>query len=182
MTVRNTTDALRLLEKRGVYTLADLVVAVAGHKPAGSWWGHPKGKLIYAISTELEDHPDVLACKLPRATFVHRTLWPPLLRVVTDASWRKRRLGSLTPAITRVVRRISRTKVRLDTKTLAPKEKAVLEKSCLVLVTSEHTETGAHATVLRSWTAWAPATVKSAAAKLTFDGALNQLSAAGLHL
>jgi hypothetical protein len=192
LAVRDLRGALRLLETKQVLTLTEqpgfvsLVRAITGAKVSGSWWGHPKGKLIYAITTKLEDHADVLACKLAggKATFVHRTLWPALLRVVTDARWRKAKLDELTPRVVAVVKRAERLGSSQLEKTLSAREKALLEKSALLLVSSEHTKTGAHATVLRRWRSWARAqkSVSRAAEVLDFDAAADKLASAGIRL
>jgi len=51
--------------------------AIAGAPIRGSWWAHPKGKLIFACASALEDSPDLLTLKLLdcKVTFVHRSLW-----------------------------------------------------------------------------------------------------------
>jgi len=61
----------------------NLVEAIAGEPIRGSWWGHPKGKLIFSILGEVTDSPDVLVCRLVggKLTLVHRRLWPALARV-----------------------------------------------------------------------------------------------------
>ncbi len=60
-----------------------LVEAIAGAPLAGSWWAHPKGREIFAILQELGDSPDILVCRLVNGhvTFVHRRLWPALVRM-----------------------------------------------------------------------------------------------------
>jgi hypothetical protein len=101
------------------------------------------------------DHPDVLECKLAgKARFVHRSLWPALLRVVTDEDWRAARLANLSRSLATAVRGVSKGK-RLGT--VDRRGKAILEKSCLLHVSSEHTKTRTHETVWRSWESWAPA-------------------------
>lgn len=60
-----------------------LAEAIAGGRIRGSWWGHPKGREIYAVSEAVSESPDVLVCKLVdgKVTYVHRRLWPPLVRL-----------------------------------------------------------------------------------------------------
>jgi hypothetical protein len=67
----------------GVPSLAE---AVVGAPLRGSWWGHPQGKLIYRLAQALEDSGELVALKLieGKTTYVHRSLWPALLRVVMD--------------------------------------------------------------------------------------------------
>ena len=67
----------------GVPSLAD---AIAGERVHGSWWGHPKGKLVFRLLGEVYDSPDVLAMRLVRGklTLVHRRLWPALVRLAPE--------------------------------------------------------------------------------------------------
>lgn len=62
-----------------VPTLAD---EIAGEPVAGSWWGHPKGREIFALTRVVRDSPDVLVSRLVKGkiTYVHRRLWPVLVR------------------------------------------------------------------------------------------------------
>jgi hypothetical protein len=165
-------------------TLTALASAVAGEPIRGSWWGHAKGKLIYSIATALEDDPNVLACKLAegKATFVDRSLWPALFRVVTDPRWRRVRKEELPSTARRVVSRAERAPVRLAKKTLSARDKGLLEESALLLVSSEHTEGGAHATVLRSFRTWADARTRRDAQRLTLAEAFAELASSGLSL
>ena len=63
--------------------LPDVATAVAGEPIRGSWWAHPRAHAIFACLSELEQHPDTLATKLiaGKVTFIHRRLWPALVRV-----------------------------------------------------------------------------------------------------
>ena len=56
---------------------------VAGEPIKGSWWGHPKGHAIFAELQVLDDSPDVVRLRLinGKVTFVHRRLWPALVRI-----------------------------------------------------------------------------------------------------
>jgi hypothetical protein len=185
--IRNLKAARALLRERGVLTLGELASAIAGGRIRGSWWSHAKGKLIFNIASALEDEPDVLACKLAgKATFVDRALWAALARVVTDASWRKAARAGLSDAALAVARRAGRGSVRLDKKTkktFTARDKAALEKRSVLHITSEHTASGAHATVVRSWESWAKGVdVLRDAAKMTRSDAEAQLAARGLIL
>jgi hypothetical protein len=57
-----------------------LTDAIAGEPIKGSWWGHPKGKHIFALLGHVCDHADILVCRLvdDKLTLVHRRLWPAL--------------------------------------------------------------------------------------------------------
>jgi hypothetical protein len=57
-----------------------LTEAIAGEAIKGSWWGHPQGKRIFALLEQVNEHPDIVACRLVdgKLTLVHRRLWPAL--------------------------------------------------------------------------------------------------------
>jgi hypothetical protein len=57
-----------------------LTEAIAGEPIKGSWWGHAKGKQIFAVLQNVGEHEDVLMCRLVdgKVTLVHRRLWPAL--------------------------------------------------------------------------------------------------------
>ena len=60
-----------------------LVAAIAGEPIRGSWWAHPRGREIFAITRTIRDCPDVLVCRLidGKITYAHRRLWPALVRL-----------------------------------------------------------------------------------------------------
>jgi hypothetical protein len=62
-----------------------LAEAVAGEPIRGSWWGHPKGREIFRVAEAVSESPDVLVCKLVdgKVTYVHRRLWPALVRLAS---------------------------------------------------------------------------------------------------
>jgi hypothetical protein len=70
--------------------LPTLTEAIAGEPIRGSWWGHPKGKLIFAVLSELHESAEVAACKLVQGkmTLIHRRLWPALLAVAGTKRFR----------------------------------------------------------------------------------------------
>ena len=59
-----------------------LTDAIASEPVRGSWWGHPKGKEIFRILRGVAESDDVLVCRLygGKVTYVHRRLWPALVR------------------------------------------------------------------------------------------------------
>jgi hypothetical protein len=65
--------------RRRIPSLAD---AIAGGPVRGSWWSHPKSHEIFAVTRGVRNSPDVLVCRLVdgKITFVHRRLWPALVR------------------------------------------------------------------------------------------------------
>jgi hypothetical protein len=79
-------QALDFVRLHGVVLVAaggpvpKLTEAIAGEKISGSWWGHPRGKQIFAVMEQVSGHPDVLVCRLVdgKLTLVHRRLWPAL--------------------------------------------------------------------------------------------------------
>jgi hypothetical protein len=81
-------QALAFVRRHGVVLEAaqgkapSLAEAVAGEPLGGSWWSHPKSQEIFATTRAVRDSPDVLVCRLlgGKVTFVHRRLWPALVR------------------------------------------------------------------------------------------------------
>jgi len=59
-----------------------LAEAIVGGPIKGSWWAHPRGHDIFRVFTALAESPDILVCRLVngKVTFVHRRLWPALIR------------------------------------------------------------------------------------------------------
>lgn len=171
-------SALALLAQRGVMSLAQLVEAVVGAPVKGSWWGHPRGKDIYRIATDLGESPDVLVTKMGKVLFMHRTLWPALLRLVTDPAWRQRAEKGLGADARRLLREVEKAgTLRLSGD---KKARAELERRGLVVSTSEHTEKGHHAAVLVSWRSWAKPDVLAQAGALEPPAAEERLRSAGL--
>jgi len=81
--------ARRFVERHGVVLEAgrgpvpSLAEAVAGEPIRGSWWSHPKGRQIFALTRNIRDRHDVLVCRAVggKVTYVHRRLWPALVRL-----------------------------------------------------------------------------------------------------
>ena len=59
--------------------------AVVGAPIRGSWWGHAKGREIFALTRGIRDRSDVLVCRLVtgKITYVHRRRWPALVRLAS---------------------------------------------------------------------------------------------------
>jgi hypothetical protein len=82
-------DAVAFVELHGIVLesghgpVPNLAEAVAGERIQGSWWGHPKGRSIFAATRAVRDSPDVLVCKLlgGKVTYIHRRLWPAVVRL-----------------------------------------------------------------------------------------------------
>jgi hypothetical protein len=82
-------EATAFVERHGVVLQAargpvpSLAEAIAGEPIRGSWWGHPKGGEIFRAARAVCESPDVLVCKLidNRVTYVHRRVWPALIKL-----------------------------------------------------------------------------------------------------
>jgi hypothetical protein len=61
----------------------NVVEAIANEPIKGSWWGHPQGREIFRILQQLRVSREILVCRLVegKVTFVHRRLWPAVVRV-----------------------------------------------------------------------------------------------------
>jgi hypothetical protein len=82
-------QALAFIRKHGVVLEAaqgprpSLAEVIAGEPVRGSWWSHPKSHEIFAVTRAIRESDDVLVCRLNKGkiTFVHRRMWPALVRV-----------------------------------------------------------------------------------------------------
>lgn len=83
-------SALAFVERHGVVCEASrrsgfpsLVDEIAGEAVRGNWWSHARSREIFAATRAVRDSPDVLVCRLVdgKITFVHRRLWPALVRI-----------------------------------------------------------------------------------------------------
>ena len=82
-------QALAFIRNHGVVLEAahgpvpSLVEAVAGEPVRGNWWSHPKSHEIFEVTRAIRDSNEVLVCRLieGKVTFVHRRVWPALVRV-----------------------------------------------------------------------------------------------------
>jgi hypothetical protein len=82
-------QALAYVRRHGVVLeaahgpLPNLAEAVAGAPIRGSWWGHAKGRAIFAAAQRVVESGQVLVCRLAdgKVTYVHRRLWPALVRL-----------------------------------------------------------------------------------------------------
>lgn len=86
-----------------------LAEAIAGGPIRGSWWGHPKGHEIFAVAEAVCESDDVLVCKLVngKVTYVHRRLWPALVKLASR--FRKEQLAKVWNEHTRTGAHRSRT-------------------------------------------------------------------------
>jgi hypothetical protein len=132
--------------------LPSVVAILTGETPRGSWWSHPKGKLVFAVLGMLADHPKIVFTKLlsGKQTLVHRRLWPDLLAAGSAGeSWQTR---GLSAAARSLLRRLASSADPVRASGAAPKE---LEARLLAVTREVHTESGRHETALETWQAWA---------------------------
>jgi len=82
-------DALRFVRKHGVVLesaagpVPNLAQAVATTPIRGSWWTHPDSKEIFHATRMVRSNEHVLVCRLieGKVTYVHRRLWPAVIRL-----------------------------------------------------------------------------------------------------
>ena len=94
-------SALAFIKRNGIVLesargpVPNLAEAVVGRRIRGSWWGHAKGKEIFWLTRAVRDSADVLVCRLVggKVTYVHRRLWPALVRVARNFARTWRRFG-----------------------------------------------------------------------------------------
>jgi len=99
-------QALALVKRNGVVlesgrgSVASLAETVAGEPIRGSWWAHPQGHEIFLCSRAVRQSLDVLVCRLVggKVTYVHRRLWPALVRLAEELD--ARRLAAIREAHT----------------------------------------------------------------------------------
>jgi len=102
-----TLDPVEFVARHGVVLASgkgrvpNLAEAVAGAPIRGGWWGHPKGREIFRALQAAGDSPDVLCFRLVerKITFVHRRLWPALVRLAAELG--KERLTAIRQEHTR---------------------------------------------------------------------------------
>jgi len=82
-------QAIAFVERHGIVLEAargpvpSLAEAVVGAPIRGSWWAHAQGTTIHNITAAVRDDPSILVCRIVggRVTYVHRKLWPALVRL-----------------------------------------------------------------------------------------------------
>jgi hypothetical protein len=144
-----TGTGLLLLQDKQLPNIATLVT---GESLRGSWWSHPKGKVIFAVVRELDDHPDVLFTRLihGKVTLVHRQLWSAFMAVVSGGEeWQVRGLSEAARSL-------------LDASNESPSPvassgPAVKELAARLLAHTEevHGDMGRHELLVQPWKAWA---------------------------
>ena len=97
----NAKQALAWVEECGIAVesarakVPSLVQLIVGGPVRGSWWAHPKGNEILRLSRSIRSSPDILVCRLVdgKITYVHRRLWPAIVRLAGRFS--KERLAAV---------------------------------------------------------------------------------------
>ena len=140
--------------------LPNVVSLVVGRPVIGSWWGHPKGRVIWAVMNELISRPDIVPTKLVsgKVTLVAQVLWPDLVAVGASLEdWQTRGLSKKEMTLLRLVEEKGEiTSIEAKDRLGSTTGKAVLELERKLLIESEqfHTSKGFHAKRLRSWKRW----------------------------
>ena len=107
-------EAIAFVRRHGVVLQAargpvpSLAEAIADGPIRGSWWGHPKGRVIFHATQVVCESPEVLVCKLidGKVTYVHRRLWPALVKLAPR--FRKSRLAKVWDEHTETGAHVSR--------------------------------------------------------------------------
>jgi hypothetical protein len=95
-------EALAFVREHGVVLesatgpVPSLASAIVGEPIRGSWWTHPRSREVFALTRAVRDAPDVLVCRLVdgKITYVHRRLWPALVRA--SGRFRRERLARVS--------------------------------------------------------------------------------------
>ncbi len=93
---------LEFVERHGVVLASargpvpSLASEVAGEPIVGSWWSHPKAQVIFETLSAIDDANDVRCFKLVdgKVTFVHRRVWPALVRLAREGMLAPDRVAS----------------------------------------------------------------------------------------
>ena len=132
---------------------------IAGEAIRGSWWGHPKGKLIFETLSRMEDTVAWAKLILGKETLVHERLWPALAAVAeSGADWQLRGLPTDAKQLLQRVRKGRPGPVQAKGAATGRKLAAVandLERRLLARSYTEHTPAGHHARFLETWAVWA---------------------------
>ena len=81
-------EAAAFVRKHGIVLesaagpVPSVAAAIAGEPIRGSWWAHPLSHEIFELTQGIRNRDDILVCRLidGKVTFVHRRLWPALVR------------------------------------------------------------------------------------------------------
>lgn len=110
----NTNEAISFVKEHGIVLASAkgpvprLTEAIINAPIHGSWWAHPKSRQIFKVLRAVADSEDVLVCRLVngKVTFIHRRLWPALVRAAKRLP--ARRLAKVHEEHTQAGRHITR--------------------------------------------------------------------------
>jgi len=167
--------------------LPSVVSLIAGEPVIGSWWGHPKGRIIWRFLNDLAARRDVLRTKLVsgKVTFVHETLWPSLFVLcISGEGWQTEGLSKSAAILRKMTEEGMTTTLEAMPRLGKQASTAALELERRLLVQSEqfHTDRGFHAKRLRTWEEWSrgihlAGTLPSvSSAKVQFESRLKHLN------
>jgi hypothetical protein len=157
------TKIYKELDKHGFLMLSDsplpsLTSIIAGEPVKGSWWGHSQGNLMYNLSNQVMDDPEILTLKFfnKKVTYLRKEHWSALWTISTSQEeWQFKKLS---PDSKKLFQKVEKEKtLRADDKGLkqSPTEigklASKLEEKLLVYSESIHTDSGKHVRILQSW-------------------------------
>lgn len=154
--IEATNSILETLSNAGLLLVQDkrvtnVVTLLTGEAISKSWWSHPKGRLIFAVMSDLAEHPDVLFTKLlnGKVTLIHRKLWPAFLSVaLSNEPWQTHALSSRSQQL---LASLNESQEPITSSGQAIKE---LEVRLLAHARQVHTEAGRHELLVEPWTIW----------------------------
>ena len=144
---------------------------------------------IFNVNEQLEDHEEVLVTKLisAKVTFVHKQLWSEVMSIgISNSDWQTEGLKDEANSLLGSIAREGQVRTdKLDWPTkfkTKPGDAArQLEERLLIVSSSVHTETGAHAKQIESWKHWSQR-VSYKSEKLKPSAAMSRLEALLIEL
>lgn len=87
-------DVLQFVEENGIVlesaksSIPNVAEFIVGEKIKGSWWCHSGSNEIFRITRKVRASKDILVCRFidGKITFIHRKLWPSLMRIAPQIS------------------------------------------------------------------------------------------------
>lgn len=140
--------------------LPSVTTLVAGEVMRSSWWSHPLSHDIFAVTEQLEDHPDVLLTKLVsnKVTFVHRSLWRPILAIGrAREEWQMAKLSAPARLLLKKLDKdgsLTSNKLGPIFGTKPGDTARELETRLLIHAEQFHTASGTHSKLLETWDTW----------------------------
>jgi hypothetical protein len=116
---------------------------------------------LFVTGEMLTDHPDVIVAKLlsGKVTFVHRELWNRVYPIgIAREEWQLQNLSPNAHALLKKLDKMGSIQTNTLGKEFAPKPGQIareLELRLLLHAQQIHTESGAHAKALETWSVWA---------------------------